>query len=192
VVSGSVVYAAGSFTTLAGGATTRDRIAAIDATTGNATSWNPNANAGVTALAISISTKIVCAGGSFSVIANSPHSNIAAMSDPALPVELTSFLARVNGSGADLRWTTATETENYGFDVERELINEQTSANSSFFTTHSSSSNWTRVAFVEGAGSSNSPHEYSYRDENLHAGVYNYRLKQIDRDGKSAIHNLSG
>ena len=41
-----------------------------------------------------------------------------------------------------------------------------------------------RVGFVEGAGTSNSPREYSFVDNNLRGGAYSYRLKQIDRDGK--------
>ena len=43
---------------------------------------------------------------------------------------------------------------------------------------------WARIAFVEGAGNSNSPREYSYSDRSLSAGTYSFRLKQIDRDGQ--------
>jgi trimeric autotransporter adhesin len=53
-----------SFGTIGG--QTRNRIAALDATTGDATAWNPNANSQVYALAVSGST--VFAGGRFNNI----------------------------------------------------------------------------------------------------------------------------
>ncbi len=56
-VSGSTVYVGGGFTSIGG--QPRNRIAALDATTGAATSWNPNANLGVSALVVSGSTVYV-------------------------------------------------------------------------------------------------------------------------------------
>ncbi len=58
-VSGTTVYAGGFFNNIGGAA--RNNMAALDATTGNATAWNPNADAPVRALAVSGST--VYAGG---------------------------------------------------------------------------------------------------------------------------------
>jgi len=60
-VSGSTVYVGGGFTSVGGQA--RNRLAALDASTGNATSWNPNADSWVNALAVSGSTVYV--GGEF-------------------------------------------------------------------------------------------------------------------------------
>jgi alpha-tubulin suppressor-like RCC1 family protein len=75
-ISGSTVYTGGGFTTIGG--QTRNRIAAIDAATGIATSWNPNASGGgVSALAISGST--VYAGGAFTTIGGQTRNRIAAI-----------------------------------------------------------------------------------------------------------------
>jgi len=67
-----------------------------------------------------------------------------------------------------LNWNTATEVNNYGFEVERRAV---------------SSIQWTAIRFVPGSGTSNSPHNYSFTDQTLAAGTYSYRLKQIDNDG---------
>ena len=91
----------------------------------------------------------------------------------SLPVELTSFTATAQNTGAMLKWGTATEVNNYGFDIERRAVNsEQQTVNS-----------WTKVGFVAGNGTSNAKHNYIYADNNLTAGTYAYRIKQIDNDG---------
>jgi photosystem II stability/assembly factor-like uncharacterized protein len=89
-----------------------------------------------------------------------------------LPVELTSFTASVKGSTVELQWRTATEINNYGFEIERTVISNQ------------SVNRWNKIGFVEGAGTTNAPREYSFNDKNISVGKYSYRLKQIDRDGK--------
>ncbi|MBI4429586.1 MAG: peptidoglycan DD-metalloendopeptidase family protein [Ignavibacteriales bacterium] len=89
-----------------------------------------------------------------------------------LPVELSAFLANVRSSQVQLSWRTETEINNYGFEIERRVINDE-------------SARWKTVGFVAGSGSSNSPHEYSFTDHNLTPGRYAYRIKQIDRDGTS-------
>ena len=85
-----------------------------------------------------------------------------------LPVELTSFAAKQSGSNVTLNWKTATEVNNYGFEVQKSSDN----------------STWNKIGFVQGAGNSNSPKEYSYTDKlsNLNGKFY-YRLKQMDNDG---------
>ncbi|GIW09479.1 MAG: hypothetical protein KatS3mg061_0536 [Dehalococcoidia bacterium] len=74
-VSGSTVYVGGLFTSVGGQA--RNYLAALDAATGNVTSWNPNANGSVYALAVSGSTVYV--GGDFTSVGgqarNSPRSH---------------------------------------------------------------------------------------------------------------------
>jgi hypothetical protein len=90
-----------------------------------------------------------------------------------LPVELTSFTASASHLTTQLNWKTATEINNYGFDVERRTVSNQPSAISS----------WAKVGFVNGNGTSNSPHEYSYSDNGIASGRYAYRIKQVDNDG---------
>ena len=90
-----------------------------------------------------------------------------------LPVELTSFTGSANGRIVELAWNTATEINNSGFEVQRAM--------------HSGLSglmDWQKVGFVDGAGTSNAAHSYSFADVNSAAATYSYRLKQIDHDGK--------
>ncbi|MBR9974197.1 MAG: T9SS type A sorting domain-containing protein [Bacteroidetes bacterium] len=86
----------------------------------------------------------------------------------ALPVELTSFSAYLKSGIVSLRWNTATETNNFGFEIER----------------RSADGEWTVIGFVPGAGNSSSPKAYTHEDDaSMYAGSISYRLKQIDRDG---------
>lgn len=88
---------------------------------------------------------------------------------PTLPIELTSVTSALLGiNSAIIKWSTASEVRNSGFEVERRA--EGTTV-------------WQKVGFVAGAGTSNSPKEYSYTDVNITPGLYVYRLKQIDNDG---------
>jgi hypothetical protein len=84
-----------------------------------------------------------------------------------VPVELTSFTAMAVGDGVQLSWTTATETNNRGFEIQR----------------HAGSSQWEEIGFVAGKGTITNPQSYSYTDNNVDEGTYFYRLKQIDFDG---------
>jgi len=88
-------------------------------------------------------------------------------SEGALPVELTTFTIASLNNNVILNWQTATEINNYGFEVERQIQDK----------------NWNKVGFAEGHGNSNSPKYYSFNDKNVSANNYNYRLKQIDIDG---------
>lgn len=87
--------------------------------------------------------------------------------DDSMPVELTSFAVMFNGNKAKLVWQTATEINNYGFEIHRS----------------SNEKNWETIGFVEGHGNSSSPKEYSFIDQNSFHGEVKYRLKQIDNDG---------
>lgn len=83
-----------------------------------------------------------------------------------MPVEIRMFTAVRTGANVELKWITATEKNNFGFEIERRATD-----------------NWCRIGFVEGNGTTNAPSEYSYADKGLSAGRYSYRLKQVDRDG---------
>jgi len=89
-----------------------------------------------------------------------------------VPVELTSFNASANGNIVILKWTSSTELNNKGFEVERKYINDDYS---SFF--------WERISFVDGIGTSTHAKEYSYVDVIPKFGKYLYRLKQVDFNG---------
>ena len=98
-----------------------------------------------------------------------------------LPVELSSFTSKIIGNKVNLSWQTATEVNNYGFDVERSAYGSELLAESRLLNADS----WTKIGFVEGHGNSNSPKDYSFVDNKLtQPGAYYYRLKQIDNDGK--------
>ena len=92
-----------------------------------------------------------------------------------LPVELSFFTAKIVDDKVELNWTTKTEVNNFGFDVQR----------------RSENSKWQKITFVEGNGNSNSLKKYSYTDNNPAGGkkLY-YRLKQIDIDGKFEFSNV--
>lgn len=85
----------------------------------------------------------------------------------AVPVELTSFTAASVGNTVNLNWSTGTEINNKGFNVERKT------ANGEFET----------ITFVPGSGTTTQAKFYSFIDENLQSGNYTYRLKQMDFDG---------
>jgi len=97
--------------------------------------------------------------------------------DNALPVELTNFSASAKGRVVDLVWHTATEVNNYGFEIERRPLPSPPLSGEG-------NKGWGRIGFVQGMGTTNSPHTYLYKDETSSAGTYAYRLKQIDRDGR--------
>lgn len=84
-----------------------------------------------------------------------------------LPVELTSFTAVNTVNGVRLNWSTATELNNHGFEVQR----------------GKDKSNFIAVGFVNGNGTSTAQHTYSFKDKNINTGKYYYRLKQIDFNG---------
>ncbi|HLF20843.1 MAG TPA: T9SS type A sorting domain-containing protein [Bacteroidota bacterium] len=90
-----------------------------------------------------------------------------------LPVQISFFNATSRDLNVELRWSTATEENNYGFEIERRSIS----------NVQQGMSSWEKVGFIAGAGTSSSPKEYRYLDANLPAGRYVYRIKQIDNDG---------
>ena len=84
-----------------------------------------------------------------------------------VPVELTSFTANVNNGNVVLNWTTATELNNQGFEVERKTADGQ----------------YITIGHVQGNGTTTERKEYSFTDANAQIGSYSYRLKQVDFNG---------
>jgi len=89
------------------------------------------------------------------------------------PVELLSFTGTQQNNSATLKWSTATETNNNGFYIQRSYNN----------------GNWEEVVFIKGAGTSTQLHYYIFTDKNLLNGKYNYRLKQVDLNGTTSYSN---
>jgi len=87
-----------------------------------------------------------------------------------VPVELTSFSADVYANKVVLNWSTATETNNRGFSVEKKTTG-----------------NWEKIGFVNGNGTSTKAHSYSFIDNDNATGKVYYRLNQIDLDGTSSF-----
>jgi len=87
--------------------------------------------------------------------------------DP-LPIELNSFSAEAADHSIELKWETATETNNDFFTIERSPDVQ----------------NWEIIGYVDGAGNSNRPLSYSFTDSQPLDGISYYRLKQTDYDGK--------
>ena len=85
-----------------------------------------------------------------------------------VPVELVSFSAEVFNSNVTLSWITATEINNYGFDIERR---------------NNESTDWVKIGFVGGNVNSTETKYYSFEDYSLGVGKYVYRLKQLDYNG---------
>ncbi|QOJ30146.1 MAG: T9SS type A sorting domain-containing protein [Ignavibacteriales bacterium] len=84
-----------------------------------------------------------------------------------IPVELTSFTASAADGKVILDWTTATETNNARFEIQRRSGNEE----------------WSVIGSVRGSGTTVSAKAYRFTDNSAVNGIYSYRLKQIDFDG---------
>lgn len=93
-----------------------------------------------------------------------------------LPVELANFSSLTDRNNVKLNWSTVFEINNSGFDIERKLSNESV---------------WNKIGNIAGNGTTNSPLSYSYSDNNLSTGKYNYRLKQIDFNGNFKYYDLT-
>lgn len=88
-----------------------------------------------------------------------------------IPVEFTSFSANLNEKNeVILNWETKSELNNYGFEVERSV---------------NDNSNFVKVGFVEGNGTTTESNNYLFTDKTAKSGKYIYRLKQVDFDGKA-------
>ena len=95
--------------------------------------------------------------------------------DAVLPVELSSFEIAEKENGFQLNWTTASELNNQGFEIERSTDGER----------------FDNIGFVSGLGTSNEENHYSFNDKGVLKNMdYYYRLKQINYDGKSAYSRI--
>jgi hypothetical protein len=95
--------------------------------------------------------------------------------DTPLPVELASFEAARNGNVVELRWQTASETNNAGFRVQHETRND----------------GWTKLGFVESkaaGGTTTETQRYRFSvGDDLSPGPHHFRLQQVDLDGSTHL-----
>jgi hypothetical protein len=111
----------------------------------------------------------------FAIVVGTDLADLQATADAAIlkyngtivPVELSAFSANVSNGNVVLNWTTETEINNQGFEVERKLIDGQ------FIT----------LGHVQGNGTTTDRQQYSFTDADVQSGSYSYRLKQIDFNG---------
>lgn len=100
--------------------------------------------------------------------------------DEAAPVDLSQFSGRLNDNNIELHWTTESEVNNAGFEIQRS------------YDGH----NYETIAFVEGHGTTEYSQSYSFEDSGVRNRALNniayYRLKQIDFDGKRSYSYIIG
>jgi photosystem II stability/assembly factor-like uncharacterized protein len=89
-----------------------------------------------------------------------------------IPVELISFTAEFFEGKVELNWSTATETNNSGFEIHKKESG-----------VRSQDSEWNNIGFVSGHGTTTETQHYSFTDNDVKRGKYQYKLKQIDYDG---------
>jgi hypothetical protein len=88
-----------------------------------------------------------------------------------LPIQMASFAANVvRDNQVEVAWRTASETNNYGFEIYRR---------------RGDAGEWAKIGFAQGHGTTLAPQSYTYIDAGLSFGKYYYQIKQIDLDRKS-------
>ncbi|MCL5030344.1 MAG: lamin tail domain-containing protein [Bacteroidetes bacterium] len=137
------------------------------------------------------------------------------ISNTTLPVEFTSFIANIFNSSVQLKWQTATEVNNYGFEVERlNPPHNPLPGGEEKYPSHNplpggeekypplsplpggEKKGWVKIGFVNGNGNSSSTKDYTFIDpaigtgKNISSGKYSYRLKQIDNNGAYKYSNV--
>lgn len=93
-------------------------------------------------------------------------------SSNVIPVELSNFSAELNAGNVSLIWQTASEINNQGFEIQRNLRNPGLK-----------NADWATIGFVKGKGTTTEISDYSFTDNPYVSGTYSYRLKQIDYNG---------
>ena len=91
-----------------------------------------------------------------------------------VPVEFNSLSVHLKNNNAILEWSTITESNNYGFEIQRSKNN---------------AINFKKIGFVYGKEVTSNVNHYHFVDKNLSIGKYYYRLKQIDNNGSYQYSN---
>lgn len=98
---------------------------------------------------------------------------VVELGDMVVPVEMVTFEAEVNKNDVLLKWVTVSQSNFYGFEIERSKDD----------------ITYEKICFIEGQETSNTTQDYDYLDKDLSIGSYYYRIKQIEIGG---IHIYSG
>ncbi|MBZ0200573.1 MAG: hypothetical protein K8H86_11950, partial [Ignavibacteriaceae bacterium] len=89
-----------------------------------------------------------------------------------VPVELSNFIAEMMEDKIILKWRTITETNNFGFEIEKK----------------NAAGEWNFIGSVQGKGTTTNTHEYEFSDKTPFNGTNIYRLKQLDYDGREKFY----
>ncbi|MBN1540983.1 T9SS type A sorting domain-containing protein [candidate division KSB1 bacterium] len=101
-------------------------------------------------------------------------SSTTIVSGRTTPVELAAFTATVRRDEVLLAWQTVSESNNFGFALDRR---------------RNQDADWNEIGFVEGQGTTQRQSEYVFTDRPPAFGDWYYRLRQIDYDGRQTILN---
>jgi hypothetical protein len=154
--NGTLVYMVGTSTGLY----------ATDALSGASTVWT---RVGAAEIALSVCVEMRLRTSDNKMIVGTHGNGLFLLEFPAaLPVELTSFEGKATSNGNLLNWTTASEEDNKGFDIERS----------------SDGKRFNKIGFVAGNGTSLQRQTYEFLDKSPNEGTAYYRLKQVDFNGK--------
>jgi len=137
--------------------------------------FDPNKTMTATSIAIQDDDKVLISG-MLRDDANEPLRGIVARLKKVipLPIDFTTFRVYLDDKAAVLKWRTATETNNAGFEIQKSKDGIQ----------------WKKIGWQEGRGTSSVPHAYTYRDTNPFFGTSYYRLKQVDLNGDFEYSNV--
>jgi len=100
------------------------------------------------------------------------HIAPANSSDDPLPVELSDFRVQTADEAATLQWTTRSETNNAGFEVQHQGPDEE---------------DFAARGFVEGQGTTDAQTRYQFETDSLVPGTHQFRLRQVDTDGTATL-----
>ena len=103
----------------------------------------------------------------WSITTQRPVLIISFNDNTALPIELIEFKVQKENERVKLNWTTASETNNKFFTIQRSL----------------DAINFEEIGTILGAGNSSVTLNYTLYDDNPYEGLTYYRLKQIDFNG---------